>query len=162
MNRKIIVVLGLLLSAALLFWLLPNDEKEIRSNLQQLAKYCSTTKDEAALATLASVGKAAKLCSNPCSVDIASVPIKQTFTRKELSNHMLMMKRMLPQTRFHFDDIQITFPQKKKALLTATLSLRGKNKNQRFTDAYELDIIAEKSEGNWLFSTFTVVEFMER
>jgi hypothetical protein len=75
---------------------------------------------------------------------------------------MLMMKKMLPDTQFAFKDTQINFPQKSKALITTTLSLRGKTKNERFTDAYELDIVAIKTDGNWLFSSFTVVEFMEQ
>ena len=69
---------------------------------------------------------------------------------------------MLPNTRFAFSDIQIRFPQKEEALLSTTLSLRGENRNQRFTDAYEFSILAEKIDGDWLFSSFTVVEFMER
>lgn len=162
MNRKILVIANLLLSGLLLFWLLPNDEKAIRKNLQQLAEYCSFTEGEGTIATLSSVGKAAKLCSDPCAVDVESFDIKRTFIRKEFSNHLLMIKRMLPDTNFTFSDTQINFPQENKALVTTTLFLRGNTKNQRFTDAYELDIVVQKTDGKWLFSSFTVVEFMER
>ena len=162
MNRKIIVIISLLLSGILLFWLLPNDEKRIRKNLHQLAEFCSTTEGETTLTTLSSVGKAAKLCSDPCAVEVESFNIKSTFSHQEFSNHLLMMKRMLPDTRFTFSDTQVIFPQEDKALITTTLSLRGKTKHQRFTDAYELDIVALKTEGKWLFSAFTVIEFMER
>ena len=162
MNRKILVIISLLLSGALLFWLLPNDEKEIRKNLRQLAEFCSSTKDEGNIATLMNVGKATKLCSDPCAVEVESFDIKRTFIHKELSNHLLMMKQMLPDTRLTFSDIHLNFPEKDKALITSTLSLHGKTRNQRFTDAYELDIVALKTEGKWIFSAFTVVEFMER
>jgi hypothetical protein len=162
MNRKILVIISLLLSGALLFWLLPNDEKEIRKNLQQLAKFCSSTKDEGNIATLMNVGKAVKLCSDPCAVEVDSFDIKRVFIHKELSNHLLMMKQMLPDTRLTFSDVQVNFPQKDMALITSTLSLHGKTRNQRFTDAYELDIVALKTEGKWIFSAFTVIEFMER
>ena len=162
MNRKILVITSLLLSGLVLFWLLPNDEKAIRKNLQQLAELCSATKGEGTIATLNSVGKASKLCSDPCAVEVESFHIKRTFVRKEFSNHLLMMKRMLPDTHLAFSDTQINFPQEDKALITTTLSLRGKTKNQRFTDAYEVDIMAQKTDGQWFFSAFTVVEFMER
>jgi len=162
MNRKIIVILCLLLSGAFLFWLLPNDEKEIRNNLQQLAESCSSAKGDASLATITSIGRASKLCTDPCAIDIESFDIQKAFIRKEISQHMLMMKRMLPDTRFAFKDTQINFPQKDNALITTTLSLRGKTKTERFTDAYELDIVAIKTDGDWLFSSFIVVEFMER
>jgi len=162
MNRKILVIASLLLSGLLLFWLLPNDEKKIRKNLQQLAEFCSSKKGEGTIVTLSSVGKAAKLCSDPCAVEVESFDIKNAFVRKELSNHLLMMKRMLPDTIFTFSDTQVNFPREDKALVTTTISLRGKTKNQRFTDAYELDIVVQKTDGQWLFSAFTVVEFMER
>jgi len=162
MNRKSLVIASLILSGFLLFWLLPNDEKEIRKNLHHLAEFCSSTEDEGTLATLGSVRRAAKLCSDPCAVEVESFDINRSLIRKEFSNHLLMMKRMLPDTRFTFGDTQITFQQEEKALITTTLSLRGKAKHQRFTDAYELDIVALKTEGKWLFSAFTVVEFMER
>lgn len=162
MNRKIIVFVSLLLSGALLFWLLPNDEKEIHKSLRHLAEFCSSTVGEGAIATLSSVGKAAKLCSDPCAVEVESFDIKRSFIQQEFSNHLLMMKRMLPDTRFTFSDTQINFPHDDKAFITTTLSLRGKTKHQRFTDAYELDIVALKTEGKWIFSAFTVVEFMER
>ena len=162
MNRKILVFISLLFCAALLFWLLPNDEKEIRNNLHQLASLCSSAKDDSSLVTISNAGKIAKLCTIPCSIDIESFDIKRDFIGKEISQHVLMMKRMLPDTRFVFKDIQITFPQKDNALITATLSLHGKTKNERFTDAYELDIRSIKRDGDWLFSSFTVVEFMER
>lgn len=162
MNRKILVTVSLLLSGALLFWLLPNDEKKIHKNLQQLAEFCSSTANEGTLTTLSNVGKAAKLCSDPCAVEVKSFNIKRSFIRKEFSNHLRMMKQMLPDTRFTFSDTQITFPQEDKAHITTTLSLRGKTKHQRFTDAYELDIVTLKMEGKWFFSAFTMVEFMER
>ncbi len=162
MNRKFLFFTGLLLCAVLLFYLLPNDEKEIRNKLQQLTLLCSSSNDDSSLQTISSAGKIAKLCTIPCSIDIESFNIKRNFIDKEISQHVLMMKRMLPDTRFALKDIQITFPQKNNALITATLSLHGKTRNERFTDAYELDIASVKSDGDWLFSSFTVVEFMQR
>jgi len=162
MSRKIFVIISLFLGAAVLIWLLPNDEKEIRNNLQQLAEFCSSSKNDTSLATISNVGKAAKLCTDLCIIDIESFDIKRKLIHKEISQHMLMMKRMLPDTHFAFKDIQIIFPQKDNAIITTTLFLHGTTKNERFTDAYEVDIMAIKADGDWLFSSFTVVEFMER
>lgn len=162
MNKNSIVILCLIFFGAFLFWLFPNDEKEIRSNLSQLAEFCSSTEGTASLVIISNVGNAAKLCYEPSSFDIESFDIKRELIRKEISQHLLMMKRMLPDTHFAFNDIQISFSQKDIALITTTVSLRGKTKNQQFTDAYEVDIVARKTDGDWLFSSFTVVEFMER
>jgi hypothetical protein len=49
-----------------------------------------------------------------------------------------------------------------KADILSTVRLDGKTKDNRFTDAYELNIQAKKINGDWLFSSFIVVEFMEK
>ncbi len=102
------------------------------------------------------------MCSDPCAVQFLSFSIDRDFDRKELTDHILMMKKTLPTTRFTFHDTSIAFPEENRAAITTTLRLTGKIANDRFTDAYEFDIGAEKIEGKWLFSSFTVVEFMEQ
>ena len=162
MNRNLLLILVLLLIAGVGFWLWPNDEKAIRKNLHQLADLCSTQKKSASIANMTDARGAAKLCAEQCSVEIESFRIQQTFSRKEISQHILLMKRTLAESHFAFKDITITFPSKTEAKITATLFLRTKTMDQRFTDAYELDIVSQKKNGDWLFSAFTVVEFMER
>lgn len=162
MNRKILVLCTILITAALFFFLLPSDEKEIRHNLELLAKYSSSADDEGTLSTLTKARSAANLCTESCTIDIESFHIKQQLSRKDISDHIIMLKKMLPDTRFTFNDIQINFPEENNALINTTLSLNGKTKNQRFTDAYELKSSVVKIDGDWLFSSFTVVEFMER
>ncbi len=162
MNKKIIIPLALLVTAALIFYLMPNDEKKIKHNLQLLAQYCSTDKKEGPIPQLVSADKAAKLCIVPCKVKVDSFGVDQAFSREEFSNHLIILKKMLPGTQFSFNDIHITFQQQDTATINTTVSLQGKTQNQRFTDAYELDITVHKSDGDWLFSSFSVVEFMER
>ena len=162
MNRNILLIAAVILIAGIGFWLWPNDEKVIRKNLQQLAEHCSTQSTSGNLANMTDATAAAKLCTEQCRVEIESFRIQQTFSRKEISQHILFMKRTLAQSHFDFKDITITFSSTTEAQITATLSLRTTTRDQRFTDAYELDIVSQKSNGEWLFSAFTVVEFMER
>lgn len=162
MNRNLFIILVLVLIVGVGFWLWPNDEKTIRKNLHQLAAFCSTAKESASMANMTDARGAAKLCAAQCSVEIESFHIQQTFSQQEISQHILFMKHTLAESHFAFKDITITFPSQTEAKITATLSLQTKTKDQRFTDAYELDIVSQKSDGDWLFSAFTVVEFMER
>ncbi len=160
--KKTVIAVLILAAAAAIFVLLPGDEKKIRSNLDSLAGYLSTTETDKSLATLQKVSKAGKLCSDPCAVQFQSFNIDRNFDRKELTDHILMMKKMLPGTRFSFHDTSMNFPKEDRADITTTLRLTGKIESDQFTDAYEFAIIAEKIEGKWLFSSFTVVEFMEQ
>jgi len=161
MNKKLAILL-ILCIAATVYFLLPNDEKQIRNNLDSLAKYCSTAREEAALVGIKKVALAAKLCQDPCDIEIESRSIARSFTKKDLTDHLLMMKRTMPDTHFSFHDTVIEFPAENSASLTSTLSLTGQIEDEHYTDAYEFDINLKKIDGDWLFSSFSVIEFMEQ
>ncbi len=162
MNTKLFFLLLILLTAAAVFLFLPSDEKKIRNNLTSLAEYSSSSPEETAITTLKKTAFAAKLCSNPCLVHMHSFNIGREFDTKALTDHILMMKKMLPDTHFSFHDTGISFPENDRAKIMATLRLKGKMDDTRFTDAYELSINAKKIKSDWVFSSFTVVEFMEQ
>jgi len=159
LKRLLIIIL---LAAAALYFLLPNDEKILRKNLTSLADACSSPAKETAIPALQKVLQAGKLCSDPCTIQIESFRINHNYSKKELTDHIFMLKKMTPGTHFSFHDTEITFPKDARAEIACTLRLDGKIKDQRFTDAYELNVQAEKINGDWLFSSFTVVEFMEQ
>lgn len=162
MNIKIGVVLIAVLALVVAILLFPNDEKEIRKNLDTLAEYCSSPKGEATLALVKKGALAARLCTDPCMVHMKSFHIDREFTKKEFTDHMLTMKRMLPETHFTFHDTTVSFPEENLAELSTTLKITGKVTSDRFTDAYELNIQTKKIDGDWLFSSFSVIEFMEQ
>ncbi len=162
MSKILLFPLLILLTAAAVFLFLPNDEKIIRKNLTSLAEYSSTSPEETTITTLKKSTLAAKLCSQPCLIHIESFDIGREFDKKELKDHILMMKKMLPDTHFTFHDTGVSFPENDRAEIMSTLRLKGKIDTTRFTDAYELSIHAEKIKSDWFFSSFTVVEFMEQ
>jgi hypothetical protein len=162
MNKKVFFLLLALLTAAVVIFLLPNDEKKIRRNLNLLADYCSSTSEDTAIAGLQKAAMAVKLCSDPCRVYIESFAITRDFNKKVLRDNLIMMKKMLPHTVFSFHDTVVELTETGRAVIVTTLSLSGKIADDRFTDAYELNIVATQTDGDWLFSAFTAVEFMEQ
>jgi len=162
-NRQLIIISGIVLAAVAIFFVLrPSDEEKILKKLDLMAEYCTTEQQEPAMVTLQKVASAAKLCTDPCLVKLDSVDVDQEFTRKEISDRLLMLKKRLVGTTFTFQDTSFTSLEGDNAALTTTLLLNGKTVDGRFTDAYELDISARKIEREWLFSSFVVVEFVER
>lgn len=161
-NRNWLILLAILLVTGGILFFLPNDEKKIRRNLDSFADYCSSSKEDAPIEALKKAALAARLCSNPCKVQIVSFHIDREFTTKDISDHILMMKKQLTNTRFNFHDTSIDLPDKVRAEIITTLRLEGKTKDNRFTDAYEINITAKKVNGDWQFSSFTVVEFIEQ
>lgn len=162
MNRKIALYAAILLVVAGAFFFWPSDEKKIKSNLDSLAEYCSSEKQEPVLATLQKAALAAQLCTAPCTVHIESFKIDRALSHKEFTDQFLMMKKRLPNTIFSFHDSIIDIADEKNAAVTTTLRLNGETIDEKFTDAYEINITVEKKDGDWLFSAFTVVEFMKK
>lgn len=163
MNSKhLLFLLVILLAAGATFFFLPSDEKQIRRNLTSLAQYCTSTHKEPPIESLKKAALSAKLCSNPCWIEVESFNIARDFSQKEISDHILLMKKRLIDTRFTFRDTVIEFADENRGEIMTTLHLEGKTKDNRFTDAYEINIMVEKSEGDWFFSSFTVVEFIEQ
>ena len=162
MNKKALLYFAVLLViAGVIFWW-PSDQKKIKDNLASLAKYCSSEKAESVLETVQKVTLAAKLCTDPCTIRFDSFKIDRDFNRKELSDRFLMMKKRLPITEFTFHDSIIDIADDNSAQVTTTLRLRGKVIDEQFTDAYELNVTMKKKDGDWLFSSFTVVEFVQQ
>ncbi|TKB25145.1 hypothetical protein FCL47_15980 [Desulfopila sp. IMCC35006] len=162
MNKKFALYAAILLvvAGAVFFW--PSDEKKIKSNLDSLAEYCSSENQEPVITTLQKAALAAKLCTAPCTVHIASFNIDRALSHKEFTDQFLMMKKRLPNTMFSFHDSRIDIADETKAAVTTTLRLDGETIDEKFTDAYEINIAVEKKDGDWLFSAFTVVEFMKK
>ncbi len=164
MNNKLAVYSLLILCVVVggYFVLHSSDEQQIKKNLALLAEYCSTTAQEPLLETMQKISQAAKLCRDPCEVKIPSFSIDREFTQQEFSQHLMLLKKQLPTTRFNFTDTSIIMPGEDSAAITTTVQLKGTNAAGRFADVYELDIGAEKIDGNWLFTSFHVVEFIEK
>jgi len=156
------IALPLLFMTIAVYLLLPGDKRIIRKNLDSLAKYCSSPSTETAIPALKKVMLAGKLCTDPCRVKVESYNINHNFSKKEFTDHILMLKKMTLDTHFSFHDTIIEFPTNNKAEIVTTVRLDGKTKDNQFTDAYELNIQAEKSTGVWHFSSFTVIDFMEK
>ena len=161
-NKQISVFLIICITIGCVIFFLPSDEQKIRDNLASLAVYCSSAQEESVMETLKKAALAAKLCTDPCKVQIESFKIDHEFTQKEITDHILMMKKRLPGTIFSFQDTAVDIPADGKSTVTTTLILISKTVDGQFTDAYELTIVAEKNDGDWYFSSFTVVEFMKK
>jgi hypothetical protein len=159
--RKILLIAILLLVGGAIFFL-PSDGKKIRANLASLAEYCSSEKEEPVFDTLQKAALAAKLCTEPCKVKFETFKIDREFSQKELTDRLLMMKKRLPNTSFGFHDTVIDFVDDNRVEVITTLRINGRIVDKQFTDAYELDITVDKKDGDWRFSSFTVVEFMKK
>lgn len=161
-SKKWVAILAIALLVAVTLFFLPNDHKRIAGKMDELAENCSSDKGEAVFLTLKKAAAVAKLCTDPCRVTIPSMKVDGHKSQKEISDHLLMIKKRLPGTIFSFHDTTIDLSGEESADVVTTLKLEGQSASGRFVDVYEIDIRMEKNQGDWLFSSFTVVEFINR
>lgn len=161
-RKKILFFIPVLFIAVIVFFLFPGDEKKIRANLAALAEYSSTSLEKTVIATLQNAAAAAKLCKDPCTVHIESFDINRKFDRQELIEHILIMKRNLPNVSFGFHDTLVEFSDNDRAEIITTLQVKGEFNDERIADAYEFSMKTEKINGDWFFYSFAVVEFMKK
>lgn len=162
MKKVLVVSVVLVLALCGYFFFSSSDEQLLQKNMDLMAGFCSTTEQESVVVFARKVTAAAELCTDPCRVVIKSLAMDRLFSFQELRDHIMMMKRRLAGTQFHFDDSSITLKDSTSAEIITTLRLSGNNADGRFTDAYEVKVGARKVAGKWLFSSFAVIEFMER
>jgi len=145
---------------SLFFW--PSDEKRITKNLTSLGNYCSTVDGESIIDTMQKVASATKLFTYPLIIQTDSQNVDLSLNQKETSDQILMLKRRFPNTDFIFDDTNINLTNDHSADITTTLRLETKTVDGQFTDAYEIHATIEKINGEWLFTSFAVAEFMKK
>ena len=155
-------ILAILFCTGIALFFLPSDEKNIEKKLAELGKLCSTPKGEAPFETLNKAAGAASLCTNSCQVTMNSRNIDRVFSQKEISDNIVIMKKRLPETIFSFHDTVVDIVADGRAEVITTVKLDGTSVDDRFVDAYEMDIEMKKENGEWLFSAFKVVEFIEK
>jgi len=158
--RVLLAVIAIGVVFAILFW--PTEENKIKKNLDSLAQYSSTENGESVIDVMQKVASASRLFKDPCAIRVEAYAIDHSLSRKEISDRMLMMKKRLPDTKFTFHDSMVNLTTGISADVTTTLRLEGEIDADEFTDAYEINAKAEKIEGEWRFSSFTVIEFMEK
>ncbi|PIE56388.1 MAG: hypothetical protein CSA34_04730 [Desulfobulbus propionicus] len=163
MNKKNLVFCCLVLCVfAVIYVVYPGDKKQIRTHLESLAVCGSSTVAEPMLETVKKVKRAAKLCPAPFRVTFNAMEIDRDFSQKEFTDHFVMLKKKTAGTTFTFTDVSVVLGDDDTAEVQATLLLEGKSRGDRFTDAYETLLTAEKKEGGWRFSSVKIVEFMQQ
>lgn len=161
-NQKVFLLLAIFFLVGGAIYFLPSDEKKIRNNLDSLAEYCSSVKEEPVMETMKKVALATKLFTDPCKVHIEPFKVDREFSHKEISDQFLMLKKKLSDTRFSFQDTAVDIPDGGRAEVITTLRFDGESIDGQFTDAYEINIIVDKQDSDWRFTSFTVVEFMKK
>ena len=164
LTRKniLLTLTAISLCVALFFFLAPNREKEVKKQLNRLTQYAAKQQDEPPLTSLTKAAQIGKLFADPCTLTIRNPEIKGEFSRKEVTDRILMARNSFSEMTVSFYDITIQFPVETRAEALLTMRLLGRMQGEDFADVREINMTLHKQDRKWLINGVEFIEVLER
>ena len=154
----------LLILAAFFFIQFTKDStiKHIKRNLTILSSVVSKRADPPLpFVTLLNVTK--KIMATPCQLIVEERELAGNYTPEQLAVLINRFRGQVVTSTLSFYDVNISFPQKGKALIHCTARLKGKTlARDSFDEFREFKIIAQRVKGRWRFTRFQEIEGLEK
>jgi len=145
---------------AIRFW--PGDERAIRKQLALIEEAGSKGAAEQPIEALFKAKQIADLFADPCLLTVEAVRYAGSYPRKQIQDRIVMVRAFYAQASVSLYDITINIAETDTAVVRGTIRLRGEVKDEAIADVHELRAEMKKIDGNWLFTSVTIVEVLER
>lgn len=159
-------VLGILLVATGIFGafsLFPSEEKKVKKQFSLLAEYACKEEGERILAMAGKMRNLEFLFYEPCTVEAPPYSLSGGFTRGEIASLAARARLNFSQLTLEFHDLSISFPEKEKARAVLTGSVKGKTiSGEAVHEVQEMECLLKKSQDQWLFEHWEMVEVLKR
>ena len=164
MKKIVISVLLLGIVAGILwFWLGNTDDKKIRKQFARLAENVTKEPKEGNISMVCKMQGLGTLFANSCDIDIPKSHFSGTYSPEEIVSNTTRGRIRFSSLKLEFYDIKINITGENTASVVFTGRLSGIVNNDKSDDEIrELDAAMEKVDGKWLFSSFKVVEVLEK
>ena len=163
-NRLLFIFIATVLAVGLIFVLFPNQEKEVKKQLNRLSQYASKQQDEPALASLAKSAKIGQLFADTCTLTIKNPRLEGSYSRKEIIDRITMARNAFGVLDVSFYDMSIEFPIEGRAKALLTMRLLGKlgKEKEDFADVREVQVDLKKTERKWLINGVEFIEVLKK
>lgn len=161
-NKLLFILTAAVLAVVLFFFLFPNQEKEVKKQLNRLSRYASKQQDEPTLTSLTTSAKIGKLFAETSILKIKNPGIEGSFSRKEIMDRVTMARNAFGDLNVSFYDIDIRFPGETTAEAVLTMRMLGKLGTEDFADVQEVRFGLEKTDRKWLINEVEFIEVLEK
>lgn len=142
------------------FW--PGDERAIRTQLALIEQAGSKEPAEQPIQSLIKARQLAELFHDPCRLEVEAVDSAGEYSRKQIMDHIALIRASYAKARISLHDVVVDIPQKSIAVVRCTLRVQGEGSGQPVADVQELHADLRKIEGDWLFTGVRLIEVLER
>ena|GEM_PF-720789 len=160
MSVAVVIALIAGVIAYRLWW--PSDEHAIRKQLALIEKAGSKKEGEQSMEGLVRATQLAALFGEPCRFVMEPVQHDGTYPRKLIQERILLVRSTFANVEVSLHDIAIERIENKTATVRGTLRLRGKSIGDQVADAQEFQTEMAKIDGQWLFTSVTLVEVLQQ
>ena len=164
MSRKAIiaiVMVAVLVAGVVSYRLWFSDERAIKKQLALVEKEGSKAEGEQPMDGLIKAVKIAALFSDPCQLIVESVRYDGSYSRKDIQEYIMLVRSLFTRVEVSMHDVVIDRIVNKTTVVRGTLRLHGKATGEAVADAYKFQAEAAKIDGEWLFTSVTIVELLE-
>ncbi|HUU39804.1 MAG TPA: hypothetical protein VMW42_02570 [Desulfatiglandales bacterium] len=162
--KFVIISIGVLIAGICLsMYLSRSEEKKVRKQFDQLSKWVSKDHNEDHFTMAGKIKNIGELCVDDFTLTIHDSSPSGRYSPKEISGLAARLRFPFSKLSLKFNDLQIEFPDKKKAKVIATAIFSGNLKEGEIVDEiFEVEYDLIKLENKWLFISANVVEVLEK
>lgn len=162
-NKKTIVIITLILSINLLYFLYNTPGKKIKKRLKKLTELVSKKAGRTSGTTFYKLNKLQSLFDRRCTLEMSEEFICGDYSPGELSQLALKFHNRADTINLSFYDLEITLLPDKQATAHFTARLTASNKNgEKEQSVKEIIASLRETKGKWLFYKFSEVEVLEK
>lgn len=144
------------------FWLWPNDARAIRSRLAVIEKAGTKKAGEHALEGQLKARKIAELFQDPCQLRVETIKFEGSYSRQQIQDRVAMIRASFTKADVDLYDVGVELSAEKTAMVQGTVRLLGARTGDPMADVQEFRAEMLKDNGQWFFTTVTIVEVLDR
>ena len=162
MNKKAVcvAVAAALVAGVVTYLWWQGDERLIRKQLALIEEAGSKSEAEQPMEGLVKATRLAALFSDPSRLTVEAVQHDGSYPRKQIQERILLARSLFARVDVSLHDLTIELAKNKTAAVHGTLRLHGKSPGAPVADAQEFRGEMAKIDGQWLFTSVTLVEIL--
>lgn len=163
MNKYTIAVLVLVVTIGGGIWLyLSGDRRQIERQLDTLTELAGKNQEEPMFEMVRKAGTMGKIFAEECVLDIEEYDHHGTYSRKDIIDRILMVRKRSGSLKAALYDRNITVHDGRSADISATLHVTGIDNEASMSDAREVELTMIKHEGDWQINQVVFIQVLER
>lgn len=165
MVKKIIFIAAALLVAIGIYYIFfsKTEADRVKQQFKYLSEYASKLPGEGGAAMLYKAKVVANVFDDYCDLTTDESFLAGHYSKEEISGKSLAIRKMFSSALITFHDLTIESMDDKKATVTGTVRLSGKDNNSLAVEqARAIEVLLLKKDGKWLISDFKIGNVLKK